>query len=50
MIPETLQKQLYSKDSTLMIVTFEEDTASPKTMDAIAKIKEVSNKDCYLGE
>ena len=49
MIPETLQKQLYSKDSTLMIVTFEEDTASPKTMDAIAKIKEVSNKDCYLG-
>lgn len=39
MIPETLQKQLYSKDSTLMIVTFEEDTASPKTMDAIAKIK-----------
>ena len=49
MIPEALQKQLYSKDSTLMIVTFEEDTASEKTMDAIAKIKEVSNKDCYLG-
>lgn len=49
MIPEALQKQLYSKDSTLMIVTFEEDTASERTMDAIAKIKEVSNKDCYLG-
>lgn len=48
MIPEALQKQLYSKNSTLMIVTFQEDTASPKTMDAIAQIKEVSNKDCYL--
>ena len=49
MLPDEILNQLYAEDSTLMIVTFDEDTASTKTMDAIAQIKKVSNKDCYLG-
>lgn len=49
MMPEEIQNQLYSDGSTLMIVTFDEDTASTKTMNAITQIKEVSNEDCYLG-
>lgn len=49
MLPKEIRNQLYSKGSTLMIVTFDEDTASQKTMNAISEIKKVSNKDCYLG-
>lgn len=49
MIPDEIQKQIYSGNSTLLLVTFDEDTASTKTMNAISEIKRVSNKDCYLG-
>lgn len=49
MIPDSIQKQLYADDSTLVIITFKEDTASTRTMNAVSEIKKVSNKDCYLG-
>lgn len=48
-IPDDIEEMLYSGDSTMMIVTFEEPTSSPKTMQAIAEIKELSDEDCYLG-
>lgn len=48
-IPDDIQNMLYSGDSTMMIVTFEEPTSSTRTMNAIAEIKKLSNDDCYLG-
>lgn len=41
MFPQEVQQQLYSGDSTILIVTFDEDTASTRTMDAIQQIKQI---------
>lgn len=49
MLPDAVEQQLYADDASVMIVTFDEDTASTKTMNAIEQIKNVSDKDCYLG-
>ena len=49
MIPDELQKALYAKDSTMMIITFEEGTASQRTLNAISEIKKTASKDCFLG-
>ena len=49
MLPDAVEQQLYADDASVMIVTFDEDTASTKTMNAIEQIKDVSDKDCYLG-
>ena len=35
-IPESIQDMLYSGDSTMLIITFREPTASDRTMNAIA--------------
>ena len=40
---------LYSEQSTLMIISFDEESASPRTMDAIKQIKTYAEKECYLG-
>ena len=48
-LPKDIKDMLYSKESTLMVITFEEDTASQKTMDAIKTIKGYADKECYLG-
>ena len=45
-LPSIIQDHLYSEDSTLLIVTFEEETASDKTMQAIATIKKYANIGC----
>ena len=47
-IPENIQKMLYSGDSTMLIITFKEPTASDTTMNAIAQIKKYAQMDCYL--
>ena len=48
-IPDNIEQMLYSGDSTMMIVTFEEPTSSTRTMNAISEIKKLSDEDCYLG-
>ena len=48
-IPDEISKMLYEGDNTMMIVTFEEPTSSPKTMQAISEIKKYTDEDCYLG-
>ena len=48
-LPESLQKVLYSDDATMMIITFEEGTASQRTMNAISEIKKYADEECYLG-
>ena len=47
-IPENIQKMLYSGDSTMLIITSKEPTASDTTMNAIAQIKKYAQMDCYL--
>ncbi len=47
-IPESIQDMLYSGDSTMLIITFREPTASDRTMNAIAQIKQYSQMDCWL--
>lgn len=49
-LPQAAQDMLYGKnDSTMLLVRFEESTASDKTMDAIVQIKQVMRTDCFLG-
>ncbi|MDO5785254.1 MAG: MMPL family transporter [Eubacteriales bacterium] len=48
--PEKVQDMLYGKnDSTMLLVRFEESSASDQTMDAIVQIKQIMRTDCFLG-
>ncbi len=48
-LPEDIMNVLYSEQSTLIIISFDEESASPRTMDAIKQIKTYAEKECYLG-
>lgn len=47
-LPTKVKQALYAKDSTLMVVTFKEDTASARTMKAIGRIKEITKHQAFL--
>lgn len=47
-LPTKVKQALYAKDSTFMVVTFKEDTASARTMKAIGRIKEITNHQAFL--
>lgn len=50
MLPEDVQDIFYGKnDAKLILVTFEDTISSESTMNAIAKMKTVLNKDCFIG-
>ncbi len=50
MLPDAVQDFMYGKnDSTMLLVRFEEPTASDRTMNAIVGIKHALRKDCFLG-
>lgn len=50
MLPDFIREIFYSADGkdTLMMVQFEEDSASTRTMDAIDEIRSVMNKNCFM--
>ncbi|MDO4173380.1 MAG: MMPL family transporter [Eubacteriales bacterium] len=49
-LPDGAQDMLFGEnDSTMLIVRFDESSASDATMDAIAQIKQEMRKDCFLG-
>lgn len=49
-LPEKAQEMLYGKnDATMIIVRFDNSSASDETMDAIVDIKHTLRKDCFLG-
>ncbi len=49
-LPEKAQEMLYGEnDSTMLLVRFEESSASDQTMNAIVQIKQVMRTDCFLG-
>lgn len=49
MMPNDFQKLFYSDSSTLMLISFEDTTASESTFSAINDIKDVTGKQCFLG-
>ncbi|HBI63705.1 MAG TPA: antibiotic ABC transporter permease [Clostridiales bacterium] len=50
MLPEEARDMLYGRhDSTMMMVRFDESSASDKTMAAITQIKKALRKGCFLG-
>lgn len=48
-LPDEFKNILFSEDSTMMVITFSEETSSQKTMDAIQTIKGYADKECYIG-
>ena len=48
-IPKDIRDMLYSDKGTLMVITFQEETSSQRTMDAIKTIKGYAERECYLG-
>ena len=49
-LPDDVTNMMYGKnDSTMMMVRFEEPSASDKTINAIVQIKGIMKKDCFLG-
>lgn len=50
MLPDAVTSMMYGKnDSTMIIVRFDESSASDKTMDAIVSIKSILREDCFIG-
>ncbi|MCF0246672.1 MAG: MMPL family transporter [Ileibacterium sp.] len=47
-LPDELKDALYSKGATMIIVTFKEPVGSDTTMNAIEKIKEISNDNTHI--
>lgn len=48
-LPDQFKDFLFSDDSTMIIITFEEETNSQRTMDALHTIKGYAEKECYIG-
>lgn len=48
-LPDRFERMLFSEHSTLMVITFREETSSQRTMDAIQAIKGYAEKECYIG-
>jgi predicted RND superfamily exporter protein len=48
MLPDKLKDLFYSDHSTMMLITYNGSTSSEETFDAIANIKKLLNKQCYL--
>lgn len=47
-LPSELSDKIYSDDATMMIIKFNESTASESTLNAIGEIKETINDKCFL--
>ena len=49
MLPDAVQDLFYSGKSTLLLITYDESSTSESTFGAIAQIKKLLNRQCYLG-
>ncbi|MCI5773980.1 MAG: efflux RND transporter permease subunit [Erysipelotrichaceae bacterium] len=48
MLPEKIKEVMVQDDATIMAIFFEDTTSADATMEAIAKIRQVSDEQCYL--
>lgn len=47
-LPDEVKNILYNKNSTLIIVKYKDSASSESTMNAIAQIRKISGKQCFL--
>ncbi|MDO5521798.1 MAG: efflux RND transporter permease subunit [bacterium] len=47
-LPDKIYKEFNTDDSTLMAIIFDTTTSADETMDAIAKIREIAGKQCFV--
>lgn len=47
-LPDAIKNQLFSDDSTMVIIKYEGSTADESTLKAIGDIKTIMNKQCFL--
>lgn len=47
-LPEEIKNAFYSKDSTMLMIKFQNNAASIDTQNAIESIRKVSSKECFL--
>ncbi|MDO5291433.1 MAG: MMPL family transporter [bacterium] len=47
-LPDKIYKEFNTEDSTLMAIIFDTTTSADETMDAIAKIRDIGGKQCFL--
>ena len=48
MLPDDVKKQMFNGDSTMVIIKYNDSVASENTLNAIEKIKSVTNNQCFL--
>lgn len=48
MLPNEVKKQLFNGDSTMVVIKYNNSVASESTLNAIEKIKSITNKQCFL--
>ena len=48
MLPDDVKKQMFNGDSTMAIIKYNDSVASENTLNAIEKIKSVTNNQCFL--
>lgn len=49
MLPSEVTDKLYKDNSTLLLITFDESTSNAKTLDAVDKIRSITNEKCEIG-
>lgn len=48
MIPDAVKNQLFNGDATMVIIKYNNSSASESTLNAIGEIKSMTNKQCFL--
>lgn len=48
MLPEEIKDKLYKENETIMLVTFKEQISSDSTMEAVEKIREITDERCKI--
>lgn len=48
MLPDAVKNQLFNGDATMVIIKYNDSSASESTLNAIGEIKSMTNKQCFL--
>ena len=48
MIPKNLREAFFKRDATMMIVLFDNTTSSDESMNAVAEMRKLANKQCFI--
>ncbi|MBR1802682.1 MAG: MMPL family transporter [Clostridia bacterium] len=48
MLPDTIKNHLYKENNTIMLVTFKEQISSDSTMEAVGKLRDITDERCKV--